>query len=198
MVTGCAETKETRWIDAWIRWERGSKEIYNDDEAKCDDEDETTRDNDDELVTPTDTFSFRYEYPNTDKEVVDIELQGFHFESEQTWNSTGLTLWNSSERLCDYLVEQWKTGSLFSENHRFLELGSGLGRSGIVALHSLVLTDHNHCNGDSNLNEKLLCLTDGDTNVLQQLRANLNRNRPERGIRSKHGGANNHVTVSCS
>lgn len=247
VATGCttqeASNEETRWIDAWVRWERGSKEVYCNDDDDDDDDDvdgvqeRSTSDDDDEssfelAATPTDTFSFRYELcPHRADHhqkgccVVDIELHGFPFESEQTWNSTGLTLWRSSEHLCDYLVEQCKTTTatttggnscLFTEKHRFLELGSGLGRSGILAHHSLVLSstedpsnnytttttkDDDADDSDTNQNRrKLLCLTDGDTNVLQQLRANIERNRPKQhGDDDANSNNNNHrVTVSCS
>ena len=59
---------------------------------------------------------------------IKVEIKGFHDDSEQTWNSTGLTLWRSSHYLCQYLLsEEYKT--LQKDNHiRVLELGSGLGR----------------------------------------------------------------------
>jgi hypothetical protein len=93
-----AANTETQWIVTWIRWEQDSKDVYNND-----DEEE-----DDEPAVPTDTFSFRNLCPEHDKDskdIIDIELRGFQSESEQMWNSTGLTLWHSLEQLCDYLVE---------------------------------------------------------------------------------------------
>ena len=123
MSLAAANDKETPWIDAWIRWERDSKAQVDDSNITDDD-----ANNDDgalssaETVAPTETFSFRYSVPvdsdNNDDatssnsrdeqdvvETIDMELRGFPSESEQIWNSTGLTLWGSSRVLCDYLVE---------------------------------------------------------------------------------------------
>jgi hypothetical protein len=139
-----AANTETQWIDAWIRWEWDSKDVYNDD-----DEEE-----DDEPAVLTDTFSFRYPRPEQhDKEsedFIDIELRGFHSESGRTWNSTGLTLWRSSEQRCGYLVDNVH---MLQPKKRILELGSGLGRSGILASQLM--------SSDSSI-----VLTDGDTDVL--------------------------------
>lgn len=180
------DDKETKWIDAWIRWERDSKSVYDND---SDGEGDGSDDDDSELAAPTDTFSFRYEYPGTDRGAVDIQIKGFHFESEQTWNSTGLTLWRSSEYLSDYFSEQWKDGSLFSKNRRFLELGSGLGHTGIHAMHSIQLSQLDESRAEQDF---FLCLTDGDTDVLQRLRDNVSRNQlPD----DEH---TNKLTHSCS
>ena len=164
--------KETPWIDAWIRWDRDTHGTDDDDGFNDNVENESPP------VAATDTFSFHY-HGTIDQPDIDIELRGFPSDSEQTWNSTGLTLWRSSEHLCDCLVKQWRKGSttanLFTENKRFLEVGSGLGRSGILAFHCL-----SSLMGPSDEEQnKLLCLTDGDTDVLHQLRNNLQHNQPE-------------------
>ena len=165
--------KETPWIDAWIRWDRGTNTDDDDDDKP-------------NQVAPTDTFSFHYTGSAEQPDIIDIELQGFPSDSEQTWNSTGLTLWRSSEHLCKYFVKEWQngpaaTGNLFANNRRFLEVGSGLGRGGILALHCLSLTKR-PCDDDDDDGKEgnaLLCLTDGDTDVLHHLRNNVKRNQPK-------------------
>lgn len=141
------QEKETKWYDAWVRWERGSKETYNDGEEEDED--------DQNILIPTKEYEFQY------GDDVWIKLSGFHADSEAIWSSTGLTLWRSSEYLCEYLISS--QDELLQNNIRLLELGSGLGRCGILA--------------------HLLCpscrvmVTDGDTDVLAQLRANIQRNQ---------------------
>mmetsp|Transcript_28388 Transcript_28388/g.83503 ORF Transcript_28388/g.83503 Transcript_28388/m.83503 type:complete len:263 (-) Transcript_28388:172-960(-) len=142
-----SRANETKWIDAWVRWERTS---YDSDDGDDNDQDSTA-------VAPTETYSFHYSTKR--EESIDIELRGFHSDSEQIWNSTGLTLWRSSHHLCEYLVEHQ---DLLGSNKRILELGSGLGRCGILA-HKLSLSSE-------------VLLTDGDTDTLAQLRENVDRN----------------------
>jgi len=67
--------RETKWYDAWIRWERGSKETYDEEEEE----------EDAAPLVPPDTYTFRYGN-------VSVELQGFPAEAEAIWSSTGLTL----------------------------------------------------------------------------------------------------------
>lgn len=148
------EENETKWYDAWVRWERGSKETYNNDD---DDDDE-----EEGLPVPTKKHFFQYGD-------VSVELEGFHADSEAIWSSTGLTLWRSSEYLCEYLVSS--KDDLLRDDTRILEVGSGLGRCGILA---------------SLLNPACRVLaTDGDTDALAQLRANVQHNqRVEDGVDS--------------
>eukprot|EP00980_Cylindrotheca_fusiformis_P006192 scaffold1325_cov95-Cylindrotheca_fusiformis.AAC.3 len=156
------EVKETKWYDAWIRWERGSKEMYNDDD-----------DDDDHPPIPTETYSFSYMIDDEDdeeKEEIEIELQGFSANSEAIWSSTGLTLWRSSEYLCNYLVQHRKELLLYEgcgerqRQRQLLELGSGLGQSGILARFL------------APRNQWKVLLTDGDTDTLSQLRNNVQLN----------------------
>mmetsp|Transcript_15960 Transcript_15960/g.33379 ORF Transcript_15960/g.33379 Transcript_15960/m.33379 type:complete len:303 (+) Transcript_15960:68-976(+) len=166
---------ETPWVDAWIRWERNSKDLYPDEgneEANEPDEDYA------DIPPPTESFTFTYPNPNNssssegndDKEAnesnITLNLKGFHSDSEQTWTSTGLTLWKSSHHLCQYLVD--KADTLLcppgpNDSLRILEVGSGLGRCGILAHHL------SHDNATT-------ILTDGDTDTLKQLRDNVQRN----------------------
>ena len=149
---------EATWVDAWVRWERNSMAVYNDDEGVDQDED------DQPLPPPTECHRFTYPAAKDGEDIV-IELKGFESESEQIWNSTGLTLWRSSQYLCDYLVENVK----MLQDKRILELGSGLGRCGILASK---LVD------DSKESSSAVYLTDGDSDTLLQLRANIELNGP--------------------
>jgi hypothetical protein len=133
--------KETPWIDAWIRWERDSKDTIDFDD-----------DNDDQESTPpTKTFVFDCHLPtttsqNNDELLCTLTLQGYPSESEQIWNSTGLTLWPCSQYLCDYLCHNIRTTILHDKidgrnrNNKSItvvELGSGLGRCGLLVHHLL-------------------------------------------------------------
>lgn len=153
--TACTESqveKETPWIDAWVRWERDSKEVL----------DNHDDDDNDAPASPTDTFSFRY--PHNNDSFIHMELQGFPPDSEQIWNSTGLTLWRSSHYLCEYLLEHPE----LLKDSQITELGSGLGRCGILA-HCMAVAKH-------------VFVTDGDTDTLVQLRNNVERNKADSTI----------------
>jgi len=72
-------------------------------------------------------------------------------------NSTGLGLWLGSEVLCKYMLEHHE----LIHGKRVLELGAGLGLCGIVAHH---------------LGAAEVFMTDGDKEVLINLRYNMNKN----------------------
>ena len=148
-------TKEVPWVDAWIRWERSNQDGTDDESSEEDDE---------KLPPPTESYTFTYPNPTTGSDIV-LELKGFHEDSEQIWNSTGLKLWRSSHYLCQHLVNE-EAELLQDEtntNLRVLEIGSGLGRCGLLA-HSL---SHDTVT---------TVLTDGDTDTLKQLRQNVSNN----------------------
>lgn len=140
-------------------------EVYDDGDAgaSADDEDE------EELPPTTESYTFTYPNPakSDDQNACDIklELEGYHDDSEQTWSSTGLTLWRSSHHLCQHLVsdEAKMLQDTSNQNLRILEVGSGLGRCGLLA-HRL-----SHENATT-------ILTDGDTDTLKQLRKNVKNN----------------------
>ena len=159
---------ESPWIDAWVRWERNSMETYNDDDQEHDDDE-----HEQELPPPTETYTFTYPNPKSSESAdsITIELRGFDSDSEQIWNSTGLTVWKSSHHLCNYLVEHSR---MLENNKRILELGSGLGRCGILA-HKLVRKANADCD---------VYLTDGDTDTLTQLRDNKKHNVDSDDIKS--------------
>lgn len=165
--SAAAEAAETEWVDAWVRWERNSMGTYNDEEEQEDEGSSSAQ-----LPPPTESYSFPYPNPssssNANANDIIIELKGFHSDSEQIWNSTGLTLWRSSQHLCDYLVEH----SQELQHKRILEIGSGLGRCGILA-HKLAQATED---ADNVGNKSAIYLTDGDTDTLMQLRANIEHN----------------------
>lgn len=132
-------------------------EVYdNDGDCVGDDDDE-------ELPPPTESYVFTYPNPATECDIK-LELKGYHDDSEQTWNSTGLTLWRSSHHLCQYLVSESEMLQDTSTNDlRILEVGSGLGRCGLLAHHL------SHENATT-------ILSDGDTDTLKQLRQNVKSN----------------------
>ena len=152
---------EVPWVDAWVRWEINND--YGDtDHDDCNDIEE----DDEELPPATESYTFTYPNPSADSDSdIVLELKGFHEDSEQIWNSTGLKLWRSSHYLCQHLVneeaELLQDGN--NTNLRVLEVGSGLGRCGLLA-HSL-----SHDNATT-------VLTDGDTDTLKQLRQNVSTN----------------------
>ena len=92
-----------------------------------------------------------------DKNEISITLRGYKHEHERIFDSTGLTLWRASKLLCDFLC----SNSYYVENKNVLELGSGLGLCGILA-HRL------HANK--------VVMTDGDTDVLVEMRNNVDYN----------------------
>jgi predicted nicotinamide N-methyase len=154
---------EVPWLDAWTRWERNSKQVEND---------EKDEDSDDEsLPPPTEQYKFTYTTPSSNNIV--LKLEGYHSDSEQTWNSTGLTLWKSSNYLCQFLVDHCK--ELFcnelshddsGKQRMILEVGSGLGKCGMLA----------HLLSKENWKDTMTVLSDGDTDTLKLLRRNTSNN----------------------
>jgi len=98
------------------------------------------------------SYTFRFEDGKT------IRISGFDLHSEETTRSTGVTLWEGSEPLANYLV---KHSNESVEGRKVLELGSGLGLCGIVAHH---------------LGAARVVLTDGDSQTLHELRNNVKEN----------------------
>ena len=90
---------------------------------------------------------------------ITIVLKGFKAENGQTLDSTGMTLWRASGILCRYLIAHRE--ELLS-NHIVLELGAGLGECGILA-YKLELA-------------RRVIMSDGDTDVLEQMRKNVDYN----------------------
>jgi predicted nicotinamide N-methyase len=157
---------DVRWIEAESKHMEGTcAPAY----AEGDDaEDDSSPDIGDLFADPDplDTFHFEYTLPpvNTEtvnetetKNTVSITLTGHKAELGQTLHSTGLTLWRASELLCDYMIRTHTS----IEQKNVLELGAGLGLCGILAHH---------------LQAANVVLTDGDTDALKFMRANVATN----------------------
>ena len=114
------EEKETKWTDACIRWEE-------DELAPQKEEEEEERPFDPFAdPDPTQEFSFQFSIPGGPE--ISISLNGYKADADESWQSTGLTLWRASHHLNEYILQhaaQWK-------NKRILELGAGLGVCGIL------------------------------------------------------------------
>ena len=91
---------------------------------------------------------------------------------------TGETNWYGSYNLCTWLgsVQGWQT---LQHSHRILELGSGLGRAGILAtklLHLQHEQQEQHQQPHAGHNKQIV-LTDGEPRVLEWLRHNCHLNQ---------------------
>ena len=207
---------EQRWVDASIRWD----DHQDDAEESSDDERDAF---DPFKQDPSQSFSFIFRVSDADTDAtkpagtcnaddgaaaaassssheckcatenkdadddatLSIQLSGYKYDSDETFNSTGLTLWRAAEHLCQYLIRR-REGL---RNRRVCELGCGLGLCGILA-HRLASMG----NADSaQKNETEVYLTDGDTDALAQLRANVRQNASP-----ADNGGNNAGTIRCN
>lgn len=105
-----------------------------------------------------------------------VQLRGFKLDSDETSRSTGVTLWQASPRLSDYLQSHPES---CIRDKSVLELGAGLGLCGITA----------HC-----LGAKTVVMTDGDTQTLHQMRENVKLNCVENYVVSE---PHSHSIISC-
>ena len=129
---------------------------------------------------PFEIFSFKFQLPEYQHQLtnnnnynesnynstLNIHIRGYKTDADEVWQSTGLTLWRASHYLCEYQIENHR--KLFQNNKRTLELGAGLGLNGILAWKLM-----KRSNDDSSH----VCITDGDSDALVQLRDNVKRNR---------------------
>jgi predicted nicotinamide N-methyase len=88
---------------------------------------------------------------------VTIKLNGIKARYPHLLQSTGMTLWKGSEKLCQFLCDNPEV----VKGKVVIELGAGLGLCGIVA----------HKQGACQV-----ILTDGDTNTLRNMRSNVAAN----------------------
>jgi predicted nicotinamide N-methyase len=86
-----------------------------------------------------------------------VRLHGYKLDSEETYRSTGVTLWQAAPRLADYLQNHPEVCG----GRSVLELGAGLGLCGIAA---------HFCGATT------VVMTDGDTQTLLRMRENVRRN----------------------
>jgi len=98
-----------------------------------------------------------YENNKKCKNTINVTLKGMKTENCQTISSTGLTLWNASTLLCEFVCSN--VGIIKQKD--ILEVGSGLGLCGIVAY---------------KMGARRVIMTEGDTDVLVQMRKNVNLN----------------------
>ena len=111
-----------------------------------------------QLPKPTKEYTSIYPQAGRDEDIR-LVLNGFPAESEHISISSGLYQWDASDVLCNYLLTNKIDGS---ENKHLLELGSGLGRCGLLACKLQQYSS--------------IVLSDGDTNTLQLLRMNVAQN----------------------
>jgi len=137
----------TKWTDDRIRW---------DDETllKTPENDEDAAEDPFAAPDNPEVFSFTFHPPEGDEII--IELDGYDEESDHIWQSTGLTVWKAAQFLGDYQCQSQHSG-------RILELGAGLGLNGMLA----------HCLDPT----ATVIITDGDSNVLEFLQKNLEKNK---------------------
>lgn len=182
------EEEEIEWRDSQIRWEEDANQTKADDDDNNVDHDEEYATLDPFATDPRTTFSFsfpRHGRPGDlpEQDPIRINLQGYTYESDQTWSSTGMTLWRASEYLCHFLIRHWDQDLLIQDSihqrnespdiqhhreRRVLELGAGLGLCSLVAHHL----------GDASTS---VYVTDGDKDVLVELRKNVANHRQNRG-----------------
>jgi len=124
-----------------------------------------------------------------DDATISIQLSGYKYDSDETFNSTGLTLWRAAEHLCQYTIRRREE----LRNRRLCELGCGLGLCGILAHRLTSMGNVDKAIGSAQKNETEVYLTDGDTDALAQLRANVRQNAPP-----ADNGGNNAGTIRCN
>ena len=179
--------KDTQWTDALVRWTAANHNLKDDDD---DDDNDDDASDDSTPFQPNPSQLFSRSFPLTQNSTtIDVDLQGYEEQSDTIYISTGLTLWRSSELLCEYLIhpegatrlEQLRTNCRQQQGQdhlQILELGSGLGLVGIF-LQKLLLATTEPSNNNKKTNNKdvdCLVLTDGDTNALSLLRQNIQTN----------------------
>lgn len=109
-----------------------------------------------QLPKPTEVFISNYPEAGSRGEDLKLVFKGYSVNSEEAMISSGLTEWGISEVLCKHLIHLTDM-----ESDNILELGSGLGKCGLVAYHAL------------NARYGNTVLTDGDTNTMQLLQKNV-------------------------
>ncbi len=171
--------EETQWTDAQVRWTAANHNLGEEDPA----DDETSQDSSPFQPDPNQIFSHEFSFSGVN---INIELRGYEEESDTIYVSTGLTLWRSSELLCEYLINEGATRleSLLAKQGgrlRILELGAGLGLAGILAQRLLCVIHATNSyvidGSDARFeNESCIVLTDGDIHALKVLRQNVKKN----------------------
>jgi predicted nicotinamide N-methyase len=109
---------------------------------------------------PFETFCHTFMIPRESGEQEDIEISlvGRRADEAQLLSSTGLTLWRAAPILCSYLIANSES---LVKGRNILELGAGMGLSGVVA---------------AVLGASCVFLSDGDSDSLSNMRKNIQRN----------------------
>mmetsp|Transcript_13103 Transcript_13103/g.33036 ORF Transcript_13103/g.33036 Transcript_13103/m.33036 type:complete len:267 (+) Transcript_13103:253-1053(+) len=156
-----SKEQELEWIEQPGGWE-GDSETQN--EKGIESGSSNENDDGEEGFTGFDLFgeknpelTFPFEIPTSEDKTIKLRLEGFTLDSDETAQSTGVTLWQAAPRLARYLIQ---VPRLVAQK-RVLELGAGLGLCGMVAHH---------------LGANSVVLTDADTITLERMRSNLEKN----------------------
>lgn len=174
-----SEKQELDWIEQPDGWEGDENENENNN-----DNGESDGDGDDELgFVGFDLFAdqnaeltFPFDVTLSGDQTVRLRLEGFTLGSDETAQSTGVTLWQAAPRLARYIAEETAAEELV-RGKSILELGAGLGLCGMVAHH---------------LGAENVVLTDADTITLQRMRTNLEKNCPREDKSTKDDNS-----ISC-
>lgn len=133
-------TVEVRWTDASIRWPDSDNAtqniatatINNNNDSGDDDDDETPYMDPFQDPDPVQEFLFRFDLRDSnddshdqtskdeDGRYIDISLRGRKMDSDEVFESTGLTIWKAAEYLCQYQIEN----STLFQGKRVLEVRS--------------------------------------------------------------------------
>ena len=101
--------------------------------------------------------SFDFSVKGEDGASKTIRLKGFKLDSNETAQSTGVTMWKAAPRLADFL----QSNPELCKGKSVLELGAGLGLVGMTALLQ---------------GAESVVMTDGDSQTLAQMRLNVKDN----------------------
>jgi len=145
-------------------------------------------------------------------DMVRINVVGYKTDADETWESTGVTIWRATHILNDYIHQHYDEWTGYS----ILELGAGLGVCGILTYklieHSSWIQkeqqQHQHVPSSSSSSLQTpvsqpdyphtpityLCLTDGDTQALAWLRKNVQRNNCNMTSSSDSSGGSSSTT----
>ena len=113
---------------------------------------------------------------STTKEI-SIQLKGYKHEHERIFDSTGLTLWRASKLLCQFMCTNYTK----IRNKSVIELGSGLGLCGLLAYH---------------LGARNVVMTDGDTDVLTEMRLNVDANLKSEDVKKRDSSSSSSSSSS--
>lgn len=123
------------------------------------------------LPAPTELLTSIYPQAGRDGEDIKLAFKGYSKDSEEAMISSGLTQWKASDVLCNYLLNDddiiKESLSMVGLQFHLLELGSGLGKCGLLAHHLLQTKDTTRGNAYHTV------LTDGDINAMRFLQRNV-------------------------